>query len=208
MNLLSGYRKQMNKKVFKVHPIMIPFFLFFYLSGEIAVYSILFGSLLFHELGHLFAAKLLGIRVNSCTILPYGGEIKMEQFSKNTNTDQLLVILFGPFFTFLLLIFFSLVDLPQKNIMVFIQFVIFCFNLLPVYPLDGGRALLLFIPDKYVEVIGFSLFSSLFIFCVSLYYFPKALSVTIVFLFLALQNYSYWRFRKYKLAFDYVTKNA
>lgn len=198
----------MNKKVFKVHPIMIPFFLFFYLSGEIAVYSILFGSLLFHELGHLFAAKLIGIKVNSCTILPYGGEIKMEQFSKKTKSDQLLVILFGPLFTFLLLVFFSLVDLPQKNIMVVTQVIIFCFNLLPVYPLDGGRALLLFIPDKYVEVIGFSLFFSVFIFCVSLYYFPKALSVTIVFLFLALQNYSYWRFRKYKLAFDYVTKNT
>ncbi|MFF2755048.1 M50 family metallopeptidase [Psychrobacillus sp. NPDC058041] len=198
----------MNNKIFKVHPIMIPFFLFFYFSGEIAIYSIVFGSLLFHELGHLLAAKLIGIRVNSCTILPYGGEIKMEQFSNRTNRQQLVVILFGPFFTFLLFVFFHYVNLPQKNIMEVTQLIILFLNLLPVYPLDGGRALMVFIPDKYVEVIVFSLSFSFIIFCVSLYYFPKALSVTIVFLFLALQNYSYWRFRKYKLAFDFITKNA
>ena len=50
----------MNKPVYRVHPIMIPFFLFFYLSGEIAIYSIVFGSLLIHEVGHLIGAKVVG----------------------------------------------------------------------------------------------------------------------------------------------------
>ncbi|WP_205961802.1 metalloprotease [Psychrobacillus vulpis] len=187
---------------------MIPFFLFFYLSGEIAIYSIVFGSLLFHELGHLTAAKLVGVKVNSCTILPYGGEIKMEQFSRKNKMHQLFVILAGPLFTLLLLGISRLFDFPQNEIILLTQLIILSLNLLPIYPLDGGRALFVFIPDKYVELVGFSLCCSVIVFCSSLYYFPKALSITIIFLYLSIQNYSYWRFRKYKLAFDYITKNS
>ena len=57
---LSGLPSSMNKRLFRVHPIMIPFFLFFYLSGEIAMYALVFGSLLVHELGHLLVAILDG----------------------------------------------------------------------------------------------------------------------------------------------------
>lgn len=187
---------------------MIPFLGFFYLSGEIAIYSIVFGSLLFHELGHLFAAKLIGVKVRSCMILPYGGEIKIEQFSKRKKKHQLLIVLFGPLFTFLLLIICLLIDFPQKNIMLVTQFVILFLNLLPIFPLDGGRVLLTIAADKYVQIIGFSLYFSIVILCVSLFYFPKGLYVTIIFFFLAYQNYSYWRFRKYKLAFDSLMKTA
>lgn len=198
----------MNKKIFRVHPIMIPFFLLFYLSGEIAVYSIVFGSLLFHEVGHLAAAKLIGVKVNSCTIFPYGGVISIEQFSKRKKKHQLLIILSGPLFTFLLFIMISFIDFPQKNLVLMTQIIILSLNLLPIYPLDGGRALFIFIPNKYVELIGFSICFSFIILCVSLYYYPKSLSITIIFLFLVIQNYSNWRFRKYKLAYEYITRST
>lgn len=198
----------MNKQVFKVHPIMIPFFLFFYLSGEIAVYSIVFGSLLIHEVGHLIAAKFVGIKVQSCTILPYGGEIKMEQFSKVQKSGQLFVIFGGPFCTLLLMAFSYFIDFPQDRLVFFTQLIILCLNLLPIYPLDGGRALDALFPEKYEMLIGFSLWSSSLVLFISLAYFPRALSVSFIFLFIVLQNYAYWRFRKYKLAFDRLTKTA
>lgn len=198
----------MNKHKLKVHPIMIPFFLFFYLSGEVAVYAIVFGSLLIHEFGHLMAAKLVGVKVYSCTILPYGGEIKMEQFSKLKKKNQFLIIIAGPICTVLLLIISVLVDFPQVELLFFTQLIILSLNLLPIFPLDGGRALYVLFPNSYVKLIGFSFWSSVLIFCVSLFYFPKAISVSLIFLFVALQNYSYWRFRKYKLAFDRITKTA
>ncbi|WP_342598497.1 hypothetical protein MHB48_13205 [Psychrobacillus sp. FSL H8-0483] len=198
----------MNKPVYRVHPIMIPFFLFFYLSGEIAIYSIVFGSLLIHEVGHLIGAKLVGARVRSCTILPYGGEIKIEQFSRLKGSHQLFIILIGPFCTLLLMVFSVIVDFPQANILFFTQTAILGLNLLPIFPLDGGRALYVFFPNHYVELISFSIWISVLIFYVSLFYFPKGLSISIIFLFIAFQNYSYWRFRKYKLAFDRITRSA
>ena len=38
------------------------------------MYALIFVSLLIHEAGHLLAAYLTGMRVRSCTIMPYGGE--------------------------------------------------------------------------------------------------------------------------------------
>ncbi|MGE7978692.1 metalloprotease [Psychrobacillus sp. NPDC093200] len=198
----------MKSRLFRIHPIMIPFLLFFYLSGEIAVYAIVFGSLIIHELGHLVAAKAVGGRVTSCTILPYGGEIKIEQFGKWGKREQLIVILGGPFFTLVVLLVSKVVDFPQVELLTYTQLVILCLNLLPIYPLDGGRVINSLFPNLYIELISFSLLISLLIFYTSLYYFPKGLFVSLIFLFIALQNLSFWRFRRYKLAFDRITKNA
>ncbi|MEK4084698.1 stage IV sporulation protein FB [Paenisporosarcina quisquiliarum] len=198
----------MNKQLFRVHPIMIPFFLFFYLSGEIAMYALVFSSLLVHELGHLFIAVCMGAKVQSCTILPYGGEIKMEQFSKLSKTMQVCVILGGPFFTLLLLLFGMLVDFPQANIFIMTQILILGLNLLPIFPLDGGRIIHSIFPDRYEGLIGFSGCICVVVFTISCFYFPEGLVFTLIFLFLAFQNLSYWRFRKYKLAFDWITKSA
>lgn len=198
----------MNNRLFRVHPIMIPFFLFFYLSGEIAMYALVFGSLLVHELGHLLVAICMGARIQSCTILPYGGEIKIEQFSKLTKMVQVCIILGGPFCTLLLLLFGILVDFPQAHIFLMIQYLILGLNLLPIFPLDGGRIVHSLFPTRYEGLIGFSLVLCMIIFVISCFYFPQALAFTLIFLFLVFQNLSYWRFRKYKLAFDWITKSA
>ena len=60
---------------FRLHPVLMPVFLFFMVTGGFSAYALIFISLLLHEGGHLVAAKLTGMRVRSCTIMPYGGEL-------------------------------------------------------------------------------------------------------------------------------------
>ena len=67
----------------------------------------------------------MGAKVQSCTILPYGGEIKMEQFQSNLRGYRCVLILGGPFCTLLLLLFGCLYDFPQANIFIMIQLLIF-----------------------------------------------------------------------------------
>ena len=74
----------------------------------------------------------------------------------------------GPFCTLLLMVFSVIVDFPQANILFFTQTVILGLNLLPIFPLDGGRALYVFFPNYYVELISFSFWISVLIFYVSL----------------------------------------
>ncbi len=198
----------MSKQFFRIHPIMIPFLLFFILEGEIAIYAIVFSSLIFHELGHLLGAKLVGGRVSKCTILPYGGEIKIEQFSKWKKGDQLIVILGGPFFSMLVLIMSLCVSFPQSRLVTYTQLAILLINLLPIYPLDGGRILYTLFPTRYITIISLSIWISFSIFYISLFYFPKTIFLSILFFFLFIQNINFWRFRRYKLAYDRLTKSA
>ena len=74
-SLLPTYLSGRGTMKFRLHPVLLPFFLFLIVTGSISMYALIFISLLIHEAGHLLAAYLTGMRVRSCTIMPYGGEL-------------------------------------------------------------------------------------------------------------------------------------
>ena len=78
---------------FRLHPVLLPVFLFFMVTGGFSAYAIIFISLLLHEGGHLVAAKLTGMRVRSCTIMPYGGELVIPGRLLAPRKDRLFVAL-------------------------------------------------------------------------------------------------------------------
>ena len=84
---------------FRLHPVLLPFFLFLIMTGSISIYAIIFISLLIHEAGHLLAAYLTGMRIRSCTIMPYGGEIVIWNQHMAPKKDRFLVALSGPLAT-------------------------------------------------------------------------------------------------------------
>ena len=93
---------------FRLHPILLPVFLFLIVTDGLSTYALIFISLLVHEAGHLIAAKLTGMRVRSCTIMPYGGELVIPGRHLAPRKDRILVALGGPAATiFLLLIALS-----------------------------------------------------------------------------------------------------
>ena len=124
---------------------------------------IYFCLIIVHELGHLIMALLLKWKVDRIYLYPYGG---LTKFNIDLNVDikeELLVLIMGPIFqvlaTFILIMCLS----NSRYIIMVINYSIclLVFNMLPIYPLDGGRLLnLLF--NKFLSFRN-SLLISLFI---------------------------------------------
>jgi len=110
---------------------------------------LLFASILLHELGHALVARRYGIRVVEIDLWLLGGVALMEGEAKAPG-EELRYALAGPGVTAVILACFAVVDLllPASSsatlralldYQVLINGLILGFNLIPAFPLDGGR---------------------------------------------------------------------
>jgi Zn-dependent protease len=102
----------------------------------------IFISVLVHELAHAFVANRLGYNVRQIYIdLFYGAaEIELEHCPER---DSIQIIGAGPISNLLLGIasfgLYAAVGFPFFAEMIVVNIVLFIFNILPIYPMDGGR---------------------------------------------------------------------
>ena len=192
----------------KLHILCIPFVFLMIFSGQIAYYSIILGSLLWHEAGHLLAAKLCGVKVKSCVIAPYGGEIEFENPTIVDGKSLLWIALGGPIATLLGIGFaFFMPELLAERL-INVQLVLLVFNVLPVIPLDGGRIILALLFIFYPSAKAFEYYHSFSLFLVTILlviivnYLPQSVFLVILCLFVWLQVLKEWKYRKYRLAFE------
>lgn len=189
-----------NLRQFQLHPIMIPFILYFIGTGQFAYYSIIFSSLLLHEAGHLLAAKWTGLKVKKCVIMPYGGEIVIRNLRQAPKHYQWIVAISGPLATALLYLISQLFTFPGQAFFIQVQLVILTINCLPILPLDGGQALLALFPKWYEGLLITSIFFSIF----AILIFSKQFPVMLLFVFIVYQNIKTWQYRKYEAVFQDV----
>ncbi|MBI4281916.1 MAG: site-2 protease family protein [Chloroflexi bacterium] len=111
---------------------------------------LLFASVLVHELSHSLVAQAKGRKLRGITLFFLGGVSEIEEESANPG-EEFLVSVVGPATSFVLAAVFWVVFIaaPPSSSKVqavagylsFINLVLGAFNLLPAFPLDGGRVL-------------------------------------------------------------------
>ena len=129
------------------------FLIIFYFTKQIEIYAMIMLFALIHELGHLLAGLLMGMKPEKIELMPFGVsisfKIKVEEYNKKIKKGnmleikKILVALAGPLTNFIIIIIASNIniDLFKALIIIYTNFLIMIFNLLPIYPLDGGRIL-------------------------------------------------------------------
>jgi Zn-dependent protease len=98
----------------------------------------IFGSVAFHELGHCIVARAKGGYIHEIVLYPFGGAAKISNIPARP-TDEILVALAGPAVSLGLAVLFRQIELLR--FIGFLNWMLFFFNLLPVFPMDGGRVL-------------------------------------------------------------------
>lgn len=124
-------------------------------------FCIMLVFVIMHEYGHCLMARRLGWKINDITIYPLGGLASMESATCKPR-DEILVTAAGPLVNLALAFLFAVATITtflinQDAIAVIITFfafmmmnvILFTFNLLPIFPMDGGRLLRAFLTYRF-----------------------------------------------------------
>jgi Zn-dependent protease/CBS domain-containing protein len=108
-----------------------------------------FVSILLHELGHAVVARLHGVRTRSITLFIFGGVAQLEKDPRDGRAEFWIaaagpvasLVLAGVFYAGATLPFVGPSAAAVATYLALINVILAVFNLVPAFPMDGGRLL-------------------------------------------------------------------
>ena len=154
--------------------------------------------LLIHEMGHVWQLRREGIPASAPMFIPFlGALVAMKEMPKDAGAEARVGLagpVIGTLGTLIPLALYGITDDELFKALAFVGFFLNLFNLLPVLPLDGGRAMAALSPKMWI--VGFAMLVAL-----ALLY-PNPIMLLIL-LFGGFETYRRWQARKSPEAQEY-----
>lgn len=125
------------------------------LTKNIEVFAMSFIFILLHELGHAITGITLGLKIKKININVLGLSIEFENYGKERINNKIIIDIAGPAIN---IISFIIAVIFKKEEIAYINILLAIINLLPIYPLDGGRIVknVLLKKYNYKQVVGYT----------------------------------------------------
>lgn len=128
-----------------INPITILMLAVCYITRHLEMFYIAYGVMTLHELSHLLAAKIIGLRTAYIAFHPFGVNLKLKNKLICRLSDEIILYLAGPFCNILLacaaLLAYHFYPNPWLRFFYGSNIMLFVMNMLPITPLDGGIVL-------------------------------------------------------------------
>jgi stage IV sporulation protein FB len=131
--------------------------------NSLAFMVLLFACVLLHEFGHIFTARAFGVTTPYVTLLPIGGVAQLERIPEESGKEFLIaiagplvnvaiaiaLILAGANITTLQAVSVENVRVSMLDRLAAVNIFLALFNLIPAFPMDGGRILRAALASKF-----------------------------------------------------------
>lgn len=145
---------KMQKSPIGIHPLFLLLGVFLFALGRGNILLIYVILSLCHEGSHWLVAKRLGYVLTKIRLMPFGAVLEADNDEFNSK-DEILISVAGPAFNFMLCIFIVAVWWIDPGLYDFTIDIMVAslscglFNLIPIFPLDGGRIILAIVSYKH-----------------------------------------------------------
>lgn len=137
------------RKHFKISPSFFAVLLITYFLGFIKEYLLMFLILFCHEMSHLTAICFEDIKISYVKIEPFGITIRLKERIFKNPQKEIVMAFAGPLINFIFAFGGYKINYTELQYFIYANLSMGIFNLLPAYPLDGGRILKAYLSKKY-----------------------------------------------------------
>lgn len=145
------------KKYFKINPYFFSVAAITYLIGFSEEYILMFLILALHEISHLIAICFERIEISYIKLEPFGLTVRLKERIFENPKKEIVMAAAGPLANFLFAYTGYIINFEAFSFFVYANLSMGIFNLLPAYPLDGGRILKAYLSIKYGYIKSYKL---------------------------------------------------